>query len=120
MLDTKGPEIRTGKLDPSCNGKLALKRGNTIEIGTDYERLGTPEYLACSYRSLAATVSVGAKMLVADGSLILQVVQCNTDSVIAEIMNDAVIGEKKNMNRKLTYFLFCMGFIHNHLCIIRQ
>lgn len=100
MLDTKGPEIRTGKLDASCNGKLNLTRGATIEVGIDYERLGNASYLPCSYKSLPKSVKPGAKMLVADGSLILKVLECKEDSVIAEVMNNATIGEKKNMNRE--------------------
>ena len=35
MLDTKGPEIRTGML---ANGKgIQLEKGQTLEITTDYE-----------------------------------------------------------------------------------
>lgn len=98
MLDTKGPEIRTGKLDPSLNGKLSLTRGSTIEVGTDYDKLGTADYLPCSYKSLPQSVRRGGKILVADGSLILKVLECRSESVLAEVMNNATIGEKKNMN----------------------
>lgn len=54
LLDTKGPEIRTGMLDPSCGGKLKLVKGDTIEVGTDYSRPCTPSYLV---------ILVQAKML---------------------------------------------------------
>ena len=98
MLDTKGPEIRTGKLDPSLNGKLTLTKGEILEVGTDYAKLGTLSYLPCSYKSLPTTVAPASKILVADGSLMLEVVECRENSVIARILNNAVIGEKKNMN----------------------
>ena len=49
MLDTKGPEIRTGVLDVSCGGKLKLVKGDTIEVGTDYSRPCTPAYLVRYY-----------------------------------------------------------------------
>jgi pyruvate kinase len=98
MLDTKGPEIRTGFFTPAMNGKLKLTKNSIIEIGTDYDRLGDTSYLACSYKALAATVSVGSKMLVADGSLMLEVVEVKQDSVNARILNNCVIGERKNMN----------------------
>lgn len=99
MLDTKGPEIRTGFFDDSVvNKKLVLKKGELIEIGTDYERLGNPSYLACSYKSLPTTVSVGSKILVADGSLSLEVTELRAESVMAKILNSATIGERKNMN----------------------
>ena len=68
LLDTKGPEIRTGMVDPSLN-KLKLEKGKVIEVGTDYDKPCTPEYLACSYKSLPKTVKVGSMILVADGSL---------------------------------------------------
>jgi pyruvate kinase len=98
MLDTKGPEIRTGFLDPSCHGKLQVVKGNTIEVGTDYSRLCTPSYLACSYKSLPTTVSVGSRILVADGALMLEVTEILAESVMAKILNSASIGERKNMN----------------------
>jgi pyruvate kinase len=98
MLDTKGPEIRTGVLDPSCGGKLHLTKGDSIEVGTDYTRTCTPQYLACSYKSLPRSVAVGGKILVADGSLTLQVTEIRESSVIATILNNATFGDKKNMN----------------------
>jgi pyruvate kinase len=98
MLDTKGPEIRTGKLDPSLGGKLVLTKGDTIEVGTDYARLGTKEYLPCSYKSLPTSVKPGGRVLVADGSLLLEVVECREESIVARILNNATIGERKNMN----------------------
>lgn len=98
MLDTKGPEIRTGFLDASCNGKLKLVKDNIIEVGTDYARLCTPDYLACSYKSLPTTVKVGSMILVADGSLMLEVTEVKSESVMARILNSASIGERKNMN----------------------
>ena len=98
MLDTKGPEIRTGVLDPSCGGKLKLVKGEIIEVGTDYSKPCTPAYLACSYKSLPTSVKVGSKMLVADGSLSLVVTEIRPASVMAKIMNNASLGDKKNMN----------------------
>lgn len=98
MLDTKGPEIRTGFFLPELKGKLKLSKNELIEIGTDYDRLGNEKYLACSYKSLPTTVKVGSKMLVADGSLMLEVTEIKTESVMARILNNCTIGERKNMN----------------------
>jgi len=97
LLDTKGPEIRTGMVDPSLN-KLNLEKDKVIEVGTDYDKPCTPEYLACSYKSLPQTVKVGSMILVADGSLSLQVTEVKEESVMAKIMNNASLGDKKNMN----------------------
>jgi pyruvate kinase len=98
MLDTKGPEIRSGFYEPSYKGKLTLVKGQLIEIGTDYERLGGTEYLACSYKSLPTTVKVGSQILVADGAVMLEVTEIRSESVVAKALNNATIGERKNMN----------------------
>eukprot|EP01036_Dinobryon_divergens_P025646 gene25646-34218_t len=89
MLDTKGPEIRTGTVDPALGGKLKLVKGQFIEVGTDYSRLCTPTYLACSYKSLPKSVSVDSRILVADGALLLRVAEIKEASVVAEILNNA-------------------------------
>jgi len=50
MLDTKGPEIRTGVLK---DGKpIELVAGQTLEISTDYNLEGDNTRIACSYKSL--------------------------------------------------------------------
>jgi pyruvate kinase len=97
-VDTKGPEIRTGVVDASLAGKLKLTKGAIIEVGTDYSRPCTPEYLACSYASLPTSVAVGGRILVADGALILEVTEVRSTSVMARIMNNASFGDRKNMN----------------------
>jgi len=50
MLDTMGPEIRTGMLK---DGKaIELKAGQILKIVTDYNILGDTSQIACSYKSL--------------------------------------------------------------------
>ncbi len=98
LLDTKGPEIRTGFVDPSLGGKLRLMKDSIIEIGTDYDKKCTPEYLACSYPSLPKSVSVGSKILCADGAVTLEVTEIKETSVMARVLNNASFGDRKNMN----------------------
>ena len=98
LLDTKGPEIRTGFFKPSCNGKIHLKAGSTVEVCTDYDFKGDETKFACTYAKLPTSVSPGSTILIADGSLVLTVVECLKDSVKCTIENDQSIGERKNMN----------------------
>ena len=95
MLDTKGPEIRTGLLK---NKTVTFKSGQSLKILTDYTVQGDETQIACSYKSLPKTVKVGSLVYVADGSLTCVVTEVKDDHVIVECKNGCTIGEKKNMN----------------------
>ncbi|KAJ1387609.1 pyruvate kinase, partial [Ochromonadaceae sp. CCMP2298] len=97
-LDTKGPEIRTGKVDPAGGDKVKYVKGSVIEVGTDYDKPCTPSYLACSYKSLPSSVKKGSQMLVADGAMMLEVTEVKAGSVMALVKNNAAFGNTKNMN----------------------
>jgi len=96
MLDTKGPEIRTGKL---VDGKpIELVMGQDLEICTDYDIEGDSTRIACSYKSLPDTVQVGSVIYIADGSLTCEVTEILENGVKCQVKNNAKIGERKNMN----------------------
>jgi len=100
MLDTKGPEIRTGFFAPPLEGgKLELQTGQKLILTTDYDHKSNGTKLACTYKKLPLSVKAGNQILVADGSLVLKVLSTNqTDEVECEVLNDCAIGERKNMN----------------------
>jgi pyruvate kinase len=100
MLDTKGPEIRSGFFTPECNGKISLVKNEKIILTSDYEFKGDATKMACSYPALATSVTVGQQILVADGSLVLTVLSTDpaAKEVTCRIDNNASIGERKNMN----------------------
>ena len=97
LLDTKGPEIRTGFIDDYF-GKVQLKAGQELDILTDYSALGTNEAITCSYKSLPTTVSEGSTIYIGDGNLTCKVLSTSEDRVTVRVQNDYVLGEKKNMN----------------------
>ena len=98
LLDTKGPEIRTGFFKPECGGKVHLKAGSPIEITTDYSFKGDETKIACTYDKLPKSVKPGSMILIADGSLVLKVEECLATSVKCTVQNNQSIGERKNMN----------------------
>eukprot|EP00548_Thalassiothrix_antarctica_P008901 CAMPEP_0194133344 /NCGR_PEP_ID=MMETSP0152-20130528/3553_1 /TAXON_ID=1049557 /ORGANISM="Thalassiothrix antarctica, Strain L6-D1" /LENGTH=512 /DNA_ID=CAMNT_0038828645 /DNA_START=113 /DNA_END=1651 /DNA_ORIENTATION=+ len=101
LLDTKGPEIRSGFFAESNEGgKIHLKKGETLILTTDYSFKGDETKLACSYSALATSVKPGQQILVADGSLVLTVLSCDVGAgeVSCNIENNAALGERKNMN----------------------
>jgi len=98
LLDTKGPEIRTGLLE---NGEpVYLKLGDIVTLDTDYTKHGNANLITCSYPRLAEDVVVGSNILAADGSITLKVLSCDPASgtVQCRSENNAKLGEKKNMN----------------------
>ncbi|GMI38990.1 hypothetical protein TeGR_g11098 [Tetraparma gracilis] len=99
LLDTKGPEIRTGFFADGAKS-IEVVKGEQITLTTDYSFKGDKTRLACSYASMATSVTVGQQVLVADGSLVLSVVSTDeaTGDVVCTVENNAKIGERKNMN----------------------
>lgn len=96
LLDTKGPEIRTGLLKNHEN--ITLEAGQQLKVVTDYDFVGDSTTIACSYKQLPSSVKVGGNILLADGTLTLEVLEIHDDHVITKVLNKAVIGERKNMN----------------------
>lgn len=99
MLDTKGPEIRSGFFADGAK-KINLTKGETIILTSDYSFKGDNRKLACSYPSLAKSVSPNQEILVADGSLVLTVLSADIPAgeVTCRIQNTCSMGERKNMN----------------------
>jgi len=99
MLDTKGPEIRSGFFADGAK-KINLVKGESLVLTTDYAFKGSNKKLACSYPALATSVTVGQSILVADGSLVLTVLSIDeaAGEVTCRIENNCSIGERKNMN----------------------
>ena len=78
LLDTRGPEIRTGKLqnDDSGHETISLEKGNTITLQTSskYEEVGsTVTDLFINYAKLNECMKPGMKVLLDDGAVILTV-----------------------------------------------
>lgn len=98
MLDTKGPEIRTGFLE---DGKpIQLVEGQEITISTDYSLKGNSKMISMSYKKIAHDISPGSTILCSDGTITLTVLSCDTGTgtVKARCENTAVLGERKNVN----------------------
>jgi len=96
MLDTKGPEIRTGFLK---NGTpVDIEKGQTVKLTTDYSFLGDSSTIAVSYKNLPSRIPIGGTILVSDGTFSLTVNSKGEDYVICTANNSTRLGEKKNVN----------------------
>ena len=98
LLDTKGPEIRSGMLEDGQ--PVQLKRGNEVTLTTDYSVVGNAELIAVSYAHMARDLSPGDNILMSDGNVMLEVIETNVEegTVRCECLNNATLGERKNCN----------------------
>nr|AIT70019.1 pyruvate kinase [Gracilaria chouae] len=98
MLDTKGPEIRTGKLEGG--NEINLNAGNTIVLLSDFSHVGNAQMIGHSYASMASTVHEGSEILIDDGLISLTVMTTDivSNKVTCRINNDGVLGETKGVN----------------------
>ncbi|CAM9784343.1 unnamed protein product, partial [Discosporangium mesarthrocarpum] len=98
LLDTQGPEIRTGNL--SGGGTISLVAGGKIELTTD-ERAreeGTSSRLFVNYKGLANDLGVGSKVLLDDGLVSLHVTELLPKGVMCCIENSGVLKSRRGVN----------------------
>lgn len=94
LLDTKGPEIRTGKFDKP---EIQLVEGQAFVIKMN-EVIGNENFCSVSYEGLAKDVAVGDRILIDDGLVELIVTQVNGDEIITRVENAGIIKNNKGVN----------------------
>ena len=95
LLDTKGPEIRTGKLKDGK--KVTLKEGDLYTLTTE-EIVGDETRGYINYAGLAEDVKPSDRILIDDGLIELHVREINGTDIVCRIENGGELGEKKGVN----------------------
>jgi pyruvate kinase len=107
LLDTKGPEIRTGKLQNDHSGKetVVLTMGDTITLRTDdatRDAGSCPTDLYIDYKGLSKCLQPGMKVLLDDGAIVLSVESCcNDGAVVCKIDNTGELRSRAGVNLPL-------------------
>ena len=99
LLDTKGPEVRTGLLEG--HKKVSVKAGDPIIVTaepTTEENLGTAEHISLDYLNLPNEVKPGSHILIDDGLIDLQVERVEGSDIHCTVKNNGEIGERKGVN----------------------
>ncbi len=94
LLDTKGPEIRTGEVE---NGEAVLEGGSTIVL-TGVPCMGTAARVHVNYPLLAQELSRGQNVFIDDGTLHLEVETIDGDDVVCKIIVGGVLRNTKGIN----------------------
>ena len=96
LLDTKGPEIRTGLMQ---NGEIILTQGAKIILVSNDEPFdGTPDRVWVNYRLLAQEVSPGQSIFIDDGALNLEVEKVDGDEILCKIIVGGPLRNTKGIN----------------------
>lgn len=95
LLDTKGPEIRTGLLKDGQ--KVTLAEGQEFVL-TPEEIEGDNTRVSITYEGLAEDVEPGKKILIDDGLIELEVKAIEGKDLICTIINGGDLGQRKGVN----------------------
>lgn len=95
MLNTKGPEIRTGLLKDGK--KVSLEQGKEFTLYTE-EREGDETGCSITYQQLVYDVRKGDTILIDDGLIGLEVQRVSADKIECIIKNGGELGERKGVN----------------------
>ncbi|MFC0522351.1 pyruvate kinase [Pontibacillus salicampi] len=96
LLDTKGPEIRTGTLK---DGEVYLEKGSITHVTMD-EIEGDAERFSVTYPGLIDDVHVGGKILLDDGLVELEVLEVlkSQNEIKTRVLNNGPLKNKKGVN----------------------
>ncbi|KAL7514894.1 hypothetical protein ACHAXN_012168 [Cyclotella atomus] len=104
LVDTKGPEIRTGVLQGGVD-VVELTTGCVVEVTTEDvsgdpapSSAEGPHRLNVDYQSIATTLKVGSQILLDDGLIALEVTHVQTNSVTCVALNGGPIKKNKGVN----------------------
>jgi len=100
MLDTKGPEIRTGMVENDSN--VTINKGDDVVVSADdcftsAAGGGKPAHISLSWKEAESKLQKGHRILIADGLLELEVID-TSKGIKCRANNTAVLGSKKNVN----------------------
>ncbi|MCL9780913.1 pyruvate kinase PykF [Vibrio sp. S4M6] len=96
LLDTKGPEIRTIKLEDGED--VDLVAGQEFTFTTDISVVGNKNQVAVTYEGFADDLSVGNTILVDDGLIEMEVLATTDTEVKCKVLNNGALGENKGVN----------------------
>ncbi len=101
LLDTKGPEIRTGLTKD--NETICINTGDSVELVSDdsictAQTESAPAHISLSWKEAAAKLRKDVKVLIADGLISLNVEEICGDLIKCRALNSGKISSRKNVN----------------------
>ncbi len=94
MLDTKGPEIRTGYV----KGDRVILREEAQVVITTLDVIGDENRFSITNSTLPRAVAPGDTIMIADGMLHLEVISTEDTEIHCKVITGGELGNQKNVN----------------------
>ena len=94
MLDTKGPEIRTGDFE---GGRVMLETGQLFTLHTE-ECMGDANHCSITYKRLPQDVKPGDSILIDDGLVGMTVEHVTDTEITCKVLNGGAVSNHKGVN----------------------
>ena len=94
LLDTKGPEIRTGNFK---NKSVELKTGQFFTLTTK-DIMGDETKCSITYKNLYKDIMLGSHILIDDGLIEMKVIEIVNKDIKCEVLNDGEVSSYKGIN----------------------
>ena len=94
LLDTKGPEIRTGNFS---GGPVTLEAGQEFTLTAD-DIDGDNTRCSVTYKTLPKELEEGNKILIDDGLIELRVTSLTEKDVVCKVINGGTVSSHKGIN----------------------
>ena len=98
LLDTKGPEIRTGLLKDHKPVRLEKGSETVISYYPDPADEGSAEHIYVTYPDMAKDLSDGDTVLIDDGAIELRVEAVDGNDLRCKVITGGVLSERKGVN----------------------
>lgn len=92
LLDLQGPKIRVGILDEP----IELVKDSTVKFR--HQEKYTDGIIPVDYKSIAKDVTIGEKIMLDDGKLVLEVVKVEGDVISAKVLCGGLLKQRKGIN----------------------
>jgi pyruvate kinase len=94
LFDLQGPKIRLGRFD---GGTATLSSGSTFTITTD-KVIGDAFRASTDYSSLAADLSAGDRLVLADGAVELHALEIASTAVVCVVTSGGTVRDHQGIN----------------------
>ena len=94
LLDTQGPEIRTGEISDPLN----LATGDIVSLSVRDDRFVEQNSIMVNYDELVDVVKVGGTITVDNGLINFKVLEKDSNKLTCEVLDGGTLGSRKHVN----------------------